>query len=565
MSFGKKDKMNEMLIWILFIILSLSVSFVLGHSHLIYVNGDWLFHASRAEEIYRNLKSRSIFTFIATRTFQHTGVGSFLFYPSVFLYPWAVLRLMLSPIKSYYLWYSLVTFCALGCAYWSMKRFSGSKKKALVFALLYVFNPYRLNNGNSVLGEFIAVTFLPLLFLALYEVLWGNYHSWRLLAVAGTLIMYSHILSVFLSLQFVVALIVTKLIVNHRLELVRLRSLLLSGILASILSAPIIVPFLTDFIGKNIFSAFPGMLIIPSFKDFLVNSFSNQAYLGIGFVLLITLFLGWQLVETRKDLVLYIFAWMSVILSTSLFPWRLLNGTFFANVQLSYRYLTYATLFLSVLLTKIFDLSIIKENTTYIFKGIFSYITLLITVVGFFMLSNWSVLNANPVFLKKPLTLTQLNGPVAVNNNNYECLFDYIMQYGEYDYYPLLSRGTTSANGQSANSYSIISNQVKIGNKFKQLKPDVGPNQIKYKITIKEKNNIDLPTIIYNHTKVYVDGKERRFRLSSRGTPLLNLDKGKHSLTVKYSPAVVYYFSVILSFIGWIYLLIFKLKTRREI
>ena len=59
----------------------------------IEVYSDWSFHGLRAEQIFLNLKRGNFLTFIATDAFQHTGVGNFLFYPTVFLYPWAVLRL----------------------------------------------------------------------------------------------------------------------------------------------------------------------------------------------------------------------------------------------------------------------------------------------------------------------------------------------------------------------------------------------------------------------------------------------------------------------------------------
>ncbi|MBU8990847.1 hypothetical protein KTF61_15060, partial [Faecalibacterium prausnitzii] len=42
---------------------------------------DWLFHVSRVEQIYQNLKQGSFFTFIATDVFNQSGVGTFLFYP----------------------------------------------------------------------------------------------------------------------------------------------------------------------------------------------------------------------------------------------------------------------------------------------------------------------------------------------------------------------------------------------------------------------------------------------------------------------------------------------------
>lgn len=78
--------------------------------HQISVFSEWTFHASRAEQIYENLKSGHLITYIATSTFGNIGTGSFLFYPTVFLYPWAVFRLFVSPITAYMMFLTLFFF-----------------------------------------------------------------------------------------------------------------------------------------------------------------------------------------------------------------------------------------------------------------------------------------------------------------------------------------------------------------------------------------------------------------------------------------------------------------------
>lgn len=71
------------------------MSFYLARSGKIVMEADFSFHASKVQQIFENLKEGKVFTYIATNTFQHTGVGNFLFYPSVFLYPWAILNFFL--------------------------------------------------------------------------------------------------------------------------------------------------------------------------------------------------------------------------------------------------------------------------------------------------------------------------------------------------------------------------------------------------------------------------------------------------------------------------------------
>ena len=134
------------------------------------IQSDGFFHFSRAEEIYRNLRSGAPFTFIATHTFQQTGVGNFLFYPDVFLYPWALLRFVFCPVTAYYVWDSLFVFATFVIGYFCMKDYSKDRLRSVFFAIIYGLGTYHIYLGqcNFVLGEFIAYTFLPIVVLGIY-------------------------------------------------------------------------------------------------------------------------------------------------------------------------------------------------------------------------------------------------------------------------------------------------------------------------------------------------------------------------------------------------------------
>lgn len=98
-------------------------------------NADWLFHASRVEQISQNIHNGQLLTFIASSTFHHTGVGSFLFYPYFFLYPWAIFKLFFSPITAFYLWYGLIIFISFMIAFYSMKAYTRKNNDAIIFSI----------------------------------------------------------------------------------------------------------------------------------------------------------------------------------------------------------------------------------------------------------------------------------------------------------------------------------------------------------------------------------------------------------------------------------------------
>lgn len=555
----KNSFYNWGLVQLFFVMLTCLVTYWLGSSKTIYVYSDWTFHASRVEEIYQNLKAGSWLTFIAAHTFQQSGAASFLFYPTIFFYPWALLRFLVSPVSAFYIWYALVTFMTLSISYWVMGRYSNNGWRAFVFALIYTFNPYRLYLGTAVFGEFIAATFIPIVFLGAFEVLWRNEKKWPILAIGGALVAMSHLLSVFLSIQFLIILMVVKILVGRKIELQRLMALAKSACLALGLVLFEVVPFITDYVGHHIFSAYSGIGILMTWKQFLTASFTNNLVWGIGTCLIATLFLGWLLISTKYDLAVYVLAWGATIMATDLFPWRLFSHTPLGTVQLTFRYLMYAALFLSVLFSKIGLVIECKLKNAPLRKNkIIVAITLSGLVVSYFVSSMGTLIKNDVPILNAPSKLSQLVAPVRIDSKNYQNLFQYIMYYGEFDYYPMASRGTAEATGFSVNSESIINHKLFINNKAKQLYPQIDPNQISYKIRLDRHSIVDVPIVAYNNTIVKVNGKNSKFKISNRGTPMVSLPVGKYTIAVSYRPPFSYYLGIITSLCTWS---IFILRT----
>lgn len=135
------------------------------------VHSDWSFHSARVQQIYLNLKRGQFLTYIGTDTFSKVGNANFLFYPVVFLYPWAFLKFIFTPITAYliYVW---LLFIATGLtAFFCMQSFSrGKTLQSFYFSIIYLIAPYHLylTLTNYVLGEAIAYTFIPIVLLGMY-------------------------------------------------------------------------------------------------------------------------------------------------------------------------------------------------------------------------------------------------------------------------------------------------------------------------------------------------------------------------------------------------------------
>ncbi|KRL02149.1 hypothetical protein [Liquorilactobacillus capillatus] len=519
---------------------------------------DWLFHVSRVEEIYRNLQHGKWFTFIATATFQKTGVGSFLFYPTVFLYPWALLRFYFNPVSAFYIWYGLITFATYLISYFCMLSFSKSKIRSIVFAFIYVLAAYRLYLGNFVFGEFIAVTFLPLVFLGFYELFFRNGKKWYIFSVGMSLLIYSHVLSVVMTIEVLIICVLTGLFLGHNLLRKRFFYILMSASLIFLMIMPVVIPFITDFINHNVTSAKPGVNVTIDGFTLFQSSISNVAKnSSIGLLLLATLFLGWYWVKNKPiGLFSYILGVFLTIISTSVFPWGSFRESPLAVIQLPWRYLSYANLFLAIVASD----GIYQIYQTKVFRRLRkgAPIIFILGVATISMFSYFSAtadssqlvskFNQNTYLKPAAVTLQNIPQPAQLDKDNYKYQFSYLAIYGETDYYPEKAQKSSG---------SIINNLMMVNGRAQKVAPISSPNALTYKVKLVKHAVVDVPAVAYARTYVYVNSKRYTFNISKRGTVQINLPKGNHTITVGYNQSKLYYCSVVLAGLSWITLVTF--------
>lgn len=539
----------------------------------IAVSVDSAFHFSRAEEIYQNLKDGHLFTFVATHTFHGSGAGSFLFYPTVFLYPWAILRFVVSPITAFYLWYGGMLFLTLCCAYYAMRRFSGNRTRSILFALFYTIGAYHLYLGimNYVLGEFVAYTFLPLVFCGFYEVFFGDKKYWPLLAVGMTLIFYSHILSTVITVATLVILFVITLCFK-KVARSRFVALAKAVALTVILSAWQLVPFLTDRT-KDLADPPFGYWFIPTFQEVWSRSLENIAdSKGIGFMLILTALFGWYFVRKEtKERYVYLLGIIFLLIATTLVPYGLFNDigilSFLKTIQFPYRFLAYASLFLAATLSLIF--SQVLERL----KGQKKYFSFSLIII-FSLISYYSsvlpalqrVKNQDPdAVLTKPTDKFQtIDDGKLLTNENYATSYQYIVKYGETDYFPKVSFSDNNIK-EAPNAQGIILQRTYIDGKSQKIRTAASANTKRYYLDLNKISKVDLPFVVYPQTKAEVNGKEVSYQISSRGTASLNLPKGKSVVTLRYTPPVIYYLLWWLAVIGWISIIIIVVKNKIKV
>ncbi|MDL2058275.1 6-pyruvoyl-tetrahydropterin synthase-related protein [Limosilactobacillus reuteri] len=524
------------------------------------VHSDWSFHAARVQQIYLNLQRGHWITYIATDTFSKIGNANFLFYPSIFLYPWALLKFIFAPVTAYliYVW---LLFLATGLiAFYSMQSFTNGKtRQSLLFAIIYLIAPYHLylTLSNYVLGEAQAYTFIPLILLGMWNLLYKD--KWVVLAVGMTLMAYSHYVSVFISAEVCVMILVCYLIQNKKIELRKLVNLMKAVCLFILLSAWQFIPLFTDYVHGNLMRPASGFMLMQSAGEFFTSAISNDALNqgGIGVLLLVTLLFGWHLVDKNsKYMWVYLLGLAITWMITTAFPWQYFVKTPLSIIQFPYRYTSFAIAFLAIVLAKVLiqlEMPIINKNVTIgvillIFGGLYAGSIYSDLARNHNSEGNVAILESARQGKYKTLRDSS-DTPIIVTNSSYNKQFSYGALYGETDYMPKMA---------FKHKNSVFNRATFINGNRVYIRQSSQPNKLVYNLNVNQTSAINLPALAYRHTVVRVNEKKTKTTVSYRGTIQVKLPQGKYRIEVSYVPVKALLIARIVSIIGW---LIIALRT----
>lgn len=564
---------KELFIYFLFLIISFLFSYTLSNSGKLVAQNDAFFHLQRLQQIYLNLKQGSLFTFIATNTFRHIGVGSFLFYPCVFYYPIVCLEFLFKPVTAIYIYLGISMFITLCCAYVSMKTFSNNIQRAFIFAIIYTLcAKYFIEFTRFQFGEFFAYSFIPIVFLGFYQIVYDRKTDSRKipfkLAVGLALVFSSHLLSAFLCVLLMSLLLIFAFF-KGRITRYILYSLMKNVLVFLLLVGWLIFSLLTDYIGNNISSAKPGFNAPTSFEGLWFSSFQNQIFSNysdvcIGTILVFTFCVGWLFIRNNSlELSIYSIGFFLVIISTSLFPWTSLGKLSFFSIlsvlQYSFRFLILAVFFLSVSSSYIIC-HLINTCSTRYFSNLLILLFLLIM-----LLFSCQILRSISEYQESNFTYLKNNykdnnilppNPVILTNSNFNYILNYRAPIGDLDYVNNNSFG-------NSNGISMENNEIVINDKKVIMKPNSGPNIIKYKVKVKRNHSlIDLPIVPYRNSIVRVNGKNIKWNISKRGSIELQVSKGNKLISVIYKPPFLYYVLIIIAIISYISILYLRVLKR---
>ncbi|MFT4224532.1 hypothetical protein [Dysgonomonas sp.] len=218
------------------VMIILYIPFVPGH--------DFYFHCRRLQALIDNL-GNPFLIYLDYDAANGYGYFTKAFYPDVILIPFAILGKFIPLIYVYFIMlFSITVLCGIS-SYLLVNYIFKIFFAAAASSLLYTFSVYRFIDlyERAALGESISLSLIPLVFLGLCLIIKGNYKKWYVLAIAYSLLIFTHLIS---SVLMFVAVIIL-LAVNYKSlikEPKRLVYLILAGIVTIVITSYYLFPML---------------------------------------------------------------------------------------------------------------------------------------------------------------------------------------------------------------------------------------------------------------------------------------------------------------------------------
>ena len=172
---------------------ALKTTFVIGH--------DGTYHMARLLNLADGLKNGQFP--VRMGGFAYDGYGGVMsvFYPDTFLYPFALM--ILGGARAVYVCNVFSVALNIGAAlsmYAAAKRLFEKRWAATGASILYTLASYRVVNvfTRVAFGEALAMVFLPLFLVNLYDVVCGDARRWKGLALSAACIFCSHMITTLL-------------------------------------------------------------------------------------------------------------------------------------------------------------------------------------------------------------------------------------------------------------------------------------------------------------------------------------------------------------------------------
>lgn len=521
-----------------------------------FASDDLAFHINRLQDLVSNYKHGNWYPYLYTFNFFKVPYLLGTFYPQLLLLPFVWFTALTGNlIFGVYLGITLYTYLTMLIMFGVVKKVNGSSNQlAFVAAVLYAFSILRTYNVYSrfALGEFVAMTFIPLALYGLYQLVKNNGRGWLALGLGLSMVMCSHVITTFLTIIFLLieACFLVPAVKNWKLVWLNLGKAVVVFIGSS---AIFLGPFLEQSVNIHLAQPAPMNILATAlpFANLVENSLSNNlvsSYMlgnpvsGTGIGLIYLLAIGYGMINFKKfsrfEQVIYLLGTVAFLMSSQLFPWNLLQKTPIKVIQFATRLLPFATVYLSVIAAQMV-LKVSKQLSFGQQKVVLLLASLMIIIPWYGSLQKF----------QQVMTGRNDNFTVEKRYQSSDYNEDY---YHLKDYVPVsLGKGVDNLEGRQA----IIN-----GKHVKLKKITAVPDGMKYREqNLQNATKIILPAVAYANLVAYQQGTQLPISNEDGQVALKNTKRG--SILLKYEPSLLDKASMAISLVTWLVLFLFGVRT----
>ncbi|MEJ4653689.1 YfhO family protein [Enterococcus faecium] len=498
---------------------------------------DTAFHINRA------LSLESIFSSpINFETFRSYGMQVNNFYPWLTLYPLFLLIKFTNLAIGYNLFLYIVTLITLFICHYVMYEITKKHVTSSFFAIIYTTSSFRSVEIflRGAMGELLAMSILPLILLGFIKLYDSKKESWVMLAISMTLLIYTHVLSVAMTMVMIIIALIIQFYRKKKIEIFLIIKLIKAAIVTLLLSLAFIGPMIEQTLYQDLNRPYVDILqkrAIYLGKEFLIGSIDSELLsFGIGLTLLICLII---LTFNFKKLgilskITYIMGIISILLCTKIFPWFALQNTPLNIIQAPWRFMIFSTLFISFSVS----LFISPQLEKFSYTRRRNFILLLILAIS--ILNYSSVVNM----------VKEMNFQGTYSNEQME---NKLEEFENFDYVPI---------GYKKDQLLLKNHQVTEDGQV--IYSSFSPNKDEITFTFKSSKGktIVLPVFRYKGLTVTVNSKNAT--VLKQGGPFVTVksESGINKVTIRYSYTFFSKISLFISIITLIVLLFYCIKLK---
>ena len=530
----KKKYTNQTIILISFLISMVSILPMFFFRDKLY-GDDIVFHINRLLSLDTVWKSPINFA-------TNGGTGQLIttFYPWLTYYPiFIIYKLTQSVFVAWMSFQFLVRFVTCLLSFYGLRLLKYSDKQVTIFSTFYLFSGYFLHNSyyRAAVGETLAMIFLPLVFVGVRLITFGDYKKWWILTLGMLGLVYSHVLSVLLASVGIFFAVVTSFwIWDNKKE--RVLGFLKATLVTFSMSLAFFVPMIEQFKYVTLRTTFKPLLSKTALsladnwelilKSDLRTTSVNLLYL-LGLVL--SLIFTKRFVKVGEARIYLFISFILAFLTLRSFPWQFLQASPVSNLQFPWRLWSFALLFFSLALANILENISIKASTILVLLGLCLNMFQIVTVQDK-MTKAKNILPSHTKVTREMLakgTYKNINGDYTNKEVPFGFVFDKHLFLDNQEIKPFISRS---------------------------------PNELVLTVTneSKESKVLSLPVFYYKGQEARIDGKRVTTYLAKEKNPTnLVLPPGKHGVVLTYSYTTVAKVAMsvstisLLVFIGYLY------------